>query len=98
LLLKLGISAGLPLRLGRGDGLIGVRIGLVPAHGAVHPAGVHAAVHASGVGLDECEGVGADFDATAFLSGCFVRPRVLLEPVNYFGYFWLFLVIFGYFC
>ena len=94
LLLKLGISAGLPLRLGRCDGLIGVRIRLVPAHGAVHPAGVHAAVHASGVGLDECEGVGADLDATAFLSGGFVRPRVLLEPVNYF---WLFLVIFGYF-
>jgi hypothetical protein len=98
------ISAG-GLRLGRCDGLIGVRIRLVPAHGAVHPAGVHAAVHASGVGLDEREGVGADFDATAFLAGGFVRPRVLLEPVNYFwlflvifGYFWLFLVIFGYFC
>jgi len=100
LLLKLGISAGLPLRLGRCDGLIGVRIGLVPAHGAVHPSGVHAAVHASGVGLDEREGVGADLDATAFLAGGFVRPRVLLEPVNcfwlflVFGYFWLFLVIF----
>jgi hypothetical protein len=91
--LLLHCGSGLRL-LGSRDGLIGVRIRLVPAHGAVHPAGVHAAVHASGVGLDEREGVGADFDATAFLAGGFVRPRVLLEPVNYF---WLFLVIFGYF-